>query len=172
MGIFTSESSGVVDMLKADHKKVKALFESFESAEGRERMKIANTAIQDLEVHAELEETLIYPAIRKEIEEEDMMDEAIEEHHLVHLLIKELKKLKPSDKKFKAKFTVLGELVKHHAEEEENEMLPQAEKSELDWKALESRVMKRREALMAKASSRAKGSRSSSPLRAPKKTKR
>lgn len=45
----------------------------------------------------------------------------------------------------------------HHAEEEENEMLPQAEESELDWKSLESRVMKRREALMAKASSRAKG---------------
>jgi hemerythrin superfamily protein len=172
MSIFSNASSGVVDMLKADHKKVKGLFEKFESAEGREKLEIANTAIQELEVHAELEETLIYPAIRKEIKEENMMNEAVEEHHLVHILIKELKKLKPSDKTFQAKFTVLGELVKHHAEEEEDEMLPKAEDSELDWKSLESRVMKRREVLMAKASSRSKGLRSSSLPRAHKKSKR
>ena len=36
-------------------------------------------------------------AIRKEIDAEDTMNEAVEEHHLVHVLIKELKKLKPSD---------------------------------------------------------------------------
>lgn len=171
MGLLSSASSGVVDMLKADHKKVKGLFEKFQSAEGRERTEIANTTIQELEVHAELEETLIYPAIRKEVEEEDMMNEAVEEHHLVHILIKELKTLKPADKAFQAKFTVLGELVNHHAEEEENEMLPQAEASELDWESLESRVMKRREALMAKANGRGKSSRSSASSRVPKKSK-
>jgi hemerythrin superfamily protein len=80
-----------------------------------------------------------------------MMGEANEEHHVVHLLIKELKKLKPSDDVFRSKFTVLGELVTHHAEEEEDEMLPKAEDSELDWKSLEDRVMKRRQLLMAKA---------------------
>ena len=116
MGLFTSESSGVVNMLKADHKKVKGLFKQFESAEGRERGAIAKTTIQELEIHADLEETLIYPAIRKEIDEKDMMNEAVEEHHLVHVLIKQLKKLQPRDETFQAKFTVLGELVNHHAE--------------------------------------------------------
>jgi hypothetical protein len=56
MGLFSSESSGVVGMLKADHKKVKGLFEEFKSAKGRERNAIATTAIQELEIHAELEE--------------------------------------------------------------------------------------------------------------------
>ena len=79
------------------------------------------------------------------------MNEAIEEHHLVHVLIKELKKLAPRDEKFQAKFSVLGELVKHHIEEEEGEMLPKAEDSEIDWEALEVKVMKRREALMSKS---------------------
>ena len=46
------------------------------------------------------------------------MNEAVERHHLVHVLIKELKKLKPKDEVFQAKFKVLGELVKHHIEEE------------------------------------------------------
>ena len=141
---------------------MKELFEEFESAEGRARGEIAKTAIQELQVHADLEETLIYPAIRKEIEADGMMNEAVEEHHLVHVLIKELQKLKPSDEKFQAKFTVLGELVKHHVEEEENEMLPQAEESDIDWESLETRVMKRRETLMAKANGRGKGSKSAS----------
>lgn len=165
-------ASGVVQMLKEDHKKVKELFEEFESAEGRERGEIAKTAIQELEVHADLEEALIYPAIRKEIEADDMMNEAVEEHHLVHVLIKELKKLKPSDEKFQAKFTVLGELVKHHIEEEENEMLPQAEESEIDWESLETRVMTRKEALLAKAAGREKGSTRASVSRKTTKSKR
>lgn len=148
---------GVIEMLKEDHDKVKALFEEFEAADDREKGEIAKTALQDLEVHAELEEKLIYPAIRAEIDEDDMMNEAVEEHHLVHVLIAELKKLKASDDKFKAKFTVLGELVKHHIEEEEGEMLPQAEKGNIDWDELEIRVMKRREQLMTKASSSSKG---------------
>ena len=96
----------------------------------------------------------IYPAIRQEIDADDQMNEAVEEHHLVHVLIAELKKLKPSDERFEAKFNVLGELVKHHIEEEEGEMLPQAEKSNIDWDDLESRVMKRKEELMAKNTSR------------------
>ena len=143
-------ASGVIEMLKEDHQKVKGLFEDFESAEGRERAEIAATTIMELEIHAELEEKLIYPAIRQEIDEDDMMNEAVEKHHLVHVLIKELKKLKPTDEIFHAKFTVLGELVKHHIEEEEDEMLPKAEKSDIDWESLEATVTKRKEALVKK----------------------
>ncbi len=145
-------ASGVIEMLKEDHEKVKGLFEKFESAEGKERANIAATAIMELEVHAELEEKLIYPAIREQIDEDEMMNEAVEEHHLVHVLIKELKKLKPKDETFQAKFKVLGELVKHHIEEEEGEMLPKAQESDIDWEKLENAVMKRKDTLMDKFS--------------------
>lgn len=166
-------ASEVVDMLKEDHTKVKGLFEDYQDANGREKAKIAETVIQELEIHADLEERLIYPAIRKEIDEDSLMNEAVEEHHLVHVLIAELKKLKPSDEKFQAKFTVLGELVKHHIEEEEDEMLPQAEASSIDWEGLETRVMKRKEQLTMKASGRGKaGARSSSRSRSTKKSTR
>lgn len=141
---------GVIDMLKEDHEKVKGLFEEFEAAEGREQADIAATAIMELEVHADLEEKLIYPAIREHIDEDEMMNEAVEEHHLVHVLIKELKKLKPKDEVFQAKFKVLGELVKHHIEEEEEEMLPQAQQSDIDWEALEAAVLKRKDTLVTK----------------------
>lgn len=143
----------VVQMLKEDHEKVKGLFEEFQETEGREQADIAKTAIQELEIHAELEERLIYPAIRAEIDEDEKMNEAVEEHHLVHVLIAELKKLKPSDERFQAKFSVLSELVKHHIEEEEGEILPKAEESDLDWEELETKVMKKREQLMTKGKS-------------------
>jgi hypothetical protein len=143
-------ASRVIDMLKEDHEKVKGLFEDFESTEGEVQADIAATTIMELEVHADLEEKLIYPAIREHIDEDEMMNEAVEEHHLVHVLIKELKKLKPKDEVFQAKSKVLGELVKHHIEEEEGEMLPKAQASEIDWEKLETAVMKRRDTMVNK----------------------
>ena len=143
-------SSGVIEMLKEDHEKVKGLFNKFESAEGQERADIAATAIMELKVHADLEEKLIYPAIREHIDEDERMNEAVEEHHLVHVLIRELKKLKPKDEVFQAKFKVLGELVKHHIEEEEGEMFPKAQESEIDWEKLETAVIKRRNTVVDK----------------------
>ncbi|MCS6288790.1 MAG: hemerythrin domain-containing protein [Nitrospira sp.] len=153
--------STVFEMLKEDHDKVKRLFEDFESAEGRERGEIVKTAIQELEIHADLEERLIYPAIKEKMDDPDMMNEAVEEHHLVHVLIAELKRIKSGDEKFQAKFRVLSEVVKHHIDEEEGEMFPQAEQCDIDWEPLEAVAFKRRETLMARASGRKTGARPS-----------
>ncbi len=142
-------SNPVLTMLKADHKKVNALFAEYKEATSRKQQDIARTVIQELEIHAGLEEKLIYPAIREGIDDDELMNEANEEHHLVHVLIAELKTLKPGEDIFRAKFTVLGELVKHHVKEEEGEMFPQAQKAEIDWEELHTEVMERKEQLMA-----------------------
>jgi hemerythrin superfamily protein len=150
-------ASSVTDMLRDDHKKVKGLFEEFEQAEDtKAKHQIVETALAELEVHAKLEEELIYPAIRAEIDDDDLMDEALEEHHVVHGLLGELKKMKPSDVRYDAKFTVLAENVRHHIKEEESEMFPKAEDCEIDWEALCSQVMKRKEQLTAKKTSKKK----------------
>lgn len=146
-----TSSNPVLTMLKADHKKVKALFAEYQEATPRKQQDIAQTVIQELEIHAELEEELIYPAVRKSIKDDKLMNEATEEHHLVHVLIAELKELDPRDATFIAKFTVLGELVKHHVKEEEGEMFPEAQKAKIDWEALEAEVTERKEHLMAQA---------------------
>jgi hemerythrin superfamily protein len=143
------KSNSVIDMLKEDHQKVKGLFEQFEAAEdSKTKQQIVDTTLTELEVHAKLEEGLIYPAIRPKIDDEDLMDEALEEHHVVHLLIAELKKMKLSGDRFDAKFTVLGDSVKHHIKEEESEILPKAEGSDIEWDKLETQVMKRKEQLI------------------------
>ena len=147
--------SSVVDMLKQDHKKVKTLFEEYKDTESGRKHEIAKTAIQELEIHAALEEKIIYPAIRAAIDADELMSEAVEEHHLVHVLIAELKKLKHNER-FEAKFSVLSELVKHHIEEEEGEILPQAEESTLNWEELGAQVMKRKAQLIGKMGSPSK----------------
>lgn len=150
-------ASLITDMLRDDHKKVKGLFEEFEQAEdAKTKQRIVETALAELDVHAKLEEELIYPAIRPEIDDDDLMDEALEEHHVVHGLIGELKKMKPSDDRYDAKFTVLAENVKHHIKEEESDMFPKAEDCDIDWEALSAQVMKRKEQLMAKAGATSK----------------
>jgi hemerythrin superfamily protein len=152
-----ASASSVTDMLRKDHKKVKGLFEEFGQAEdATTKQRIVETALMELEVHSKLEEELIYPAIRAEVGDDDLMDEALEEHHVVHGLLGELKKMEPSDERYDAKFTVLAENVRHHIKEEESEMFPKAEDSEIDWEALCSQVMKRKEQLTAKKASKKK----------------
>lgn len=142
----------VTDMLRKDHKKVKGLFRKFEKTDNaQEKQEIVHTVLTELEIHAELEEKLIYPAIRPKLNDEDLMDEAIEEHHVVRGVIGELKKMKPGDERYDAKVTVLSELCKHHIKEEEEEMLPKAEKRDIDWDSLYEQVMKRKDQLMEKA---------------------
>jgi hemerythrin-like domain-containing protein len=147
-----AQAAQLTDMLRKDHKKVKDLFKKFEkTTKSQEKEQIVETALMELEIHAELEEKLIYPAIRPKLKDEDLMDEALEEHHVVHAVIAELKKMKPGDERYDAKFTVLGELCKHHIKEEEEEMLPKAEKKrDIEWDSLYEQVMKRKDQLMEK----------------------
>ena len=128
------------DILREDHRKVKELFRLFENTKDPQEQKaIAHNAILELDIHSRLEEEIFYPAVRRmggrEDEVEEMMDEAEEEHHVVELLSRELMGMQPENPDFAAKFTVLSENVKHHIEEEESEMLPQAD--QLDPQKLE-----------------------------------
>lgn len=141
-------SINVLDMLREDHQEVKRLFEEFQNADGRSRQDIAEEALKALETHSKIEEELVYPAIREVIEEQEKIDEANEEHHVVSLLIKELKKMKASAEGHKAKFMVMSELVKHHIEEEEGELFPQAEEAEIDWEEIGPEVMKIKQRMM------------------------
>ncbi len=151
-GMSEGESVNALELLKEDHREVEQLFKSFEEADGRSRQGIADEALKALEAHAKIEENLVYPAIREATGEEDLVDEAVEEHHVVKLLMKELKKMKASAEGYKAKFTVMSELVKHHIEEEEKEMLPEAENADIDWEELGQEALRIKERMMSKSS--------------------
>jgi hemerythrin-like domain-containing protein len=56
-------------------------------------------------VHAKVEEELFYPAARKAIKDEDLMNEAEVEHDSAKSLIRQLERMKPDDPKYVATFT-------------------------------------------------------------------
>src|SRR4051794_24908359 len=142
-----------VKLLKDDHKKVKDLFRQFEKARSADRKKkIAEEAMHELTVHAEIEEEIFYPAAKAKADKDGkaLVDEGVEEHHVVKMLIGELQALSEVNEQYEAKFTVLIENVEHHIEEEENEMLPDAKKTlgkEID--ALGDQMDARKSELMA-----------------------
>jgi hemerythrin-like domain-containing protein len=123
-------------LLKDQHDEVRRLFKEYEgSGEGAHatRKKLIAEAGRKLDVHAQLEERIFYPACRS-LEDEKarkMVGESLEEHLIVKRLIKELEGLTGSDEKFESKAVVLKESVEHHADEEESDLFPAAE-SELD----------------------------------------
>ena len=139
------------DLLKKQHKEVKALFKKIEDAEGaRERRQLLNEIAIALEGHTVIEEEMFYPAVRglETQKAEEMVLEALEEHHVVKLVLAELPNVDPEDERFEAKMTVLSELVEHHAAEEEKEMFKVAQKLGKDeLQALGKQMEQRFEAL-------------------------
>src|SRR5947209_20514289 len=118
-----------VALLKQDHQRVKTLFDQFEKAKSRAAKKnLVRQALTELKVHAAIEEELFYASVRKTVGKE-VMNEADEEHHVAKLLIAELDRMDGAESHFDAKFLVLAENVRHHIKEEENEMLPKAQKA-------------------------------------------
>jgi len=144
------------DLLKKQHKEVKALFKKVEGTENaRQRRQLLNEISQSLEGHTLIEEEIFYPAVRglQTQKVEEMVLEAYEEHHVVKLVLAELPRVNPEDERFEAKMTVLAELVEHHADEEEKEMFKTAQKLGKDeLQSLGAQMEERFEAFRRKAS--------------------
>jgi hemerythrin superfamily protein len=152
-GIGTGVQDAIA-MLLADHKKVKKLFSGFdklkEEASDEEKSAIVEQICNELKIHTELEEEIFYPAVRKAIDDSDLMDEALVEHAGAKDLIAQLEDANPDDDLYDAKVTVLGEQIDHHIKEEEGEMFPKAKKAKVDTEALGAAMLKRKMALMEK----------------------
>jgi len=121
-----------IDLLKADHRKFKKLFRTYEAAGDRAYQKkkdLADKLFMEITIHSMVEEELFYPAVKERANREGkrLVAESVEEHHIVATLIEEMKVLDPKDERFEAKFSVLQENIEHHIEEEENELFPEAE---------------------------------------------
>jgi hypothetical protein len=137
-----------VQMLKQDHKKVAGLFEKYGKTKSQEnKRRIADQAMQQLEIHSKIEEEIFYPAA-KEAMDDALVSEALKEHAAVKDLIEELKSMETEDDEFDEKFNELIADVKHHVNEEESDMLPQAEESAMDLAALGEQMAERKQELI------------------------
>jgi hemerythrin superfamily protein len=143
-----------IALLTADHKSVKQLFNQFDAlkestdSDGQKADLVESICVA-LTIHAQIEEEIFYPAVRKAIDDDDLMDEADVEHDEVKALIAQLETMEPGDDHYDAKVTVLGEDIDHHVKEEEGEMFPKARKADIDGVALGKRMASRKTELKA-----------------------
>ncbi|MES1982023.1 MAG: hemerythrin domain-containing protein [Pseudomonadota bacterium] len=142
-----------IELLTNDHEEVKAKFAQFEELGPRAfsaKKKLAEEICQALTVHSMLEEEIFYPAVREQVKKgDDLINEAVVEHASAKELIAQIQEMSADEELFDAKVLVLSEQIKHHVEEEEGEMFPQARKSKLDLVELCEQMTERKQQLLA-----------------------
>jgi hemerythrin superfamily protein len=142
-----------IALLKADHRKVEALFEKLEDTTERAvktRTELFDKLNQELSIHASIEEKVLYPADKEIKETRELGFEAVEEHHVVKILLEEIAALPPDSEVWTAKLSVLKENVKHHVKEEETELFPKTKKalSREELEELGDRLFQEKEKLL------------------------
>ncbi|RYI91478.1 MAG: hemerythrin domain-containing protein [Acetobacteraceae bacterium] len=139
-----------ITMLRDDHKKVAALFEDYEKARSvNVKRRLVETICKELTVHATIEEEIFYPAFKEALGDKELVPEAKVEHDSVKNLIAQVQGQEPGGEDFDAKVKVMGEFVKHHVKEEQNEMFPKAKEAGLDLVELGRQMAERKLQLMA-----------------------
>ena len=149
-----------VDLLEADHVAVKKLFGTYKklcaaNAPAEDKFDIAEKICQELSVHAQIEEEIFYPQVRKAINDDPLLDEAEVEHSTAKELIAQILEMSPEDDLYDAKVTVLGEYIDHHVKEEREEMFVKARKSKLDLVAMAKELTQRKMELKEEFNSKA-----------------
>jgi hemerythrin superfamily protein len=114
-----------LDLLIEDHQRVKHLFEQAQQIrDNQQKKELFDQIDMELAIHAEIEETIFYPALDEHNELKDMVREARREHEEVEQLLLEIEDLATEDTDFTSQLAGLEESVEHHVAEEEGEMFP------------------------------------------------
>ncbi len=147
----TSHDPGAdaLEILKRDHDEVETLFDRYQSAReesnGELKEQLVAAVCKALTLHADIEEALFYPALRRaDRGAADLLDEAFVEHQSLRAFVNDLASALPDEPFYDARVKVLSEYVKHHVKEEEGELFPLARQSGLDLNALGRALLEHR----------------------------
>ncbi len=122
-------SPNATNQIRMDHTHVLAAFHQYTiDAAPRTKQGLVNTICLALEVHAQLEEELFYPALRAASADREVLDKSVPEHDEMRRLIGELRNLQPSDADYDRTVMQLMRDVIHHVADEETVLLPEAER--------------------------------------------
>ncbi len=116
--------------LTQQHDEVRQFFadcEALEEGEFKRRSDIFSKIFKTLKCHTQIEEEILYP-MAKNVDNELVL-EAIEEHHMIKILLDEIDQTPPSNERYVAKLAVLQEMVESHIDEEEGVLFPEVTES-------------------------------------------
>lgn len=117
-----------IELLERQHREIEKLFRRAEKAESEQKADLVEELADLLAIHATLEEKIFYPgAVGARTEE--VLRAAVEEHLAAKRVCADLLECDVDDPQYDAKISVLHELIRHHVEEERNELFPQVKKA-------------------------------------------
>jgi hemerythrin superfamily protein len=153
----TRSEKDACDLLDADHKAVKKMFKEYEEltnsrsrSAGQKKMDLAHQICQELTVHAQIEEEIFYPALRKATDAGELLAEAKAEHQQAKELIAQIEALSAADATMDDLVAQLACAIEHHVKEERTQLFPKARAAAgLDLDALGAQLRQRQEELQA-----------------------
>jgi hemerythrin-like domain-containing protein len=117
--------SGVITLIKDDHKKLEAVFKKLEKAEPAETPELLQQVAELLIPHSKAEEQVVYPAIKAATPDEaEEVDDGLAEHHHVEEVLQQLLDTDPEEPGVDGLVAAMIGEVRHHVEEEEQDILP------------------------------------------------
>jgi hypothetical protein len=121
-------SPEITTMIRLDHTHVLAAFRRYRSylSDARKRALVANACL-GLELHAQLEEEIFYPALFAQGIDTGDLNKSMEEHDQMRSLMQRLRQMSPQDAHYDGVFCDLIRTALHHVADEETILLPLAE---------------------------------------------
>lgn len=116
-----------ISLLRADHRALEELFSQLEKLKGKAKGKKALVAkiTRELSIHTSIEERVFYPYVKERVaDEKELILESLEEHGIAKWELYALESMDERDERFDAKCKVLMDVVRHHIDEEEQELFP------------------------------------------------
>lgn len=124
-----SLSPTITDMIRADHSAVMEINHQYDlDARPRTKKGLVDSACLALEIHAQLEEEIFYPALRAVGSERSVLEKSAPEHDEMRRLIRQLREMNPSAPGYDETFMQLMRDFMHHIADEESVLLPEAER--------------------------------------------
>jgi hemerythrin superfamily protein len=141
----------ITNMIRMDHTHVLATFHQYEmDSSPKTKLALVSAACLALDIHAQLEEEIFYPAMRSVGTTNAVLDKSVPEHDAMRQLISRLREMEPTNTAYDQTFMELMRDVLHHVADEETTLLPEAERSLKDrLGVLGAEMTKRRLELMA-----------------------
>ena len=148
-------SPSATTMIRMDHTHVLASFHQY-ATDSRPQTKraLANAICLALEIHAQLEEEIFYPALREAIDTPGLLDEAQAEHQLARELIARIESMKQDGSAMDELVSQLARVVEQHVKEERDHLFPKARAADaLDLDELGAKLKERQQQLEAQVAS-------------------
>ncbi|WP_243374219.1 hemerythrin domain-containing protein [Geotalea sp. SG265] len=112
------------ELLKKDHRRAEQLMQQISAASRDQRQQPFSTLHMELAAHFQIEEKFFYPKLLPIEDMKALVEDALDEHQTAKDLISQLERTGFASEEWLEIFEKLDEGIRHHHEDEEQEIFP------------------------------------------------